>query len=559
MPTTPSLSATDPGRPVPTTGPGASRCESAGEGVETDAFDPMATTDSGSSARRSDEDDFVLQAELPTGDGPSSLRKEHADQQCGETFLTPTPGDPSNAVKAGVRAAPPARERPIPSIDGYEILDELGRGGMGVVYRARQVLLNRSCVLKMILAGAHADSDAIVRFLAEAEAIARLQHPNVVQIRHIGEADGLPFFELEYVEGGSLDRRLDGTPWAARLAAELVEALARGVGEAHRLGIVHRDLKPGNILLAADGSPKVTDFGLAKSQAMESGLTRTDWIMGSPQYMAPEQASGRTKGVGTEADVYALGAILYELLTGRPPFRAATVLETLEQVKNAEPVPPSKLQPGLPRDLETICLKCLQKDPSRRYATAGELADDLGRWRTGAPINARPIPFWERGWRWARHRPAVAALSALIVLISAVSFGLVAWLWARAEERADAAIVARRSRRPAGQAGDSKPDARPRRERQKAVESLVPCARARGQGPAAGAKTGYRLQVRDLIRQALGVRCSIAGRGGAPPRGRGLHGRLRRVGAAPLGGPAPRVSSSRRSRPARTRRAWHSA
>ena len=315
----------------------------------------------------------------------------------GAPLIAPLAGDPTVTVKTDGRTSPAPRERPIPSIDGYEILGELGRGGMGVVYRARQVLLNRSCVLKMILAGAHADAEAIVRFLAEAEAVARMQHPNVVQIHHIGEADGLPFFELEYVEGGSLDRRLDGTPWPARRAAELIEALARGVAEAHRLGIVHRDLKPANVLLAADGTPKVTDFGLAKSQAMDSGLTRTDLIMGSPQYMAPEQASGRTREVGPAADVYALGAILYELLTGRPPFRAATVLETLEQVKNAEPVPPGKLQPGLARDLETICLKCLQKDPSRRYATAGELADDLGRWRTGAPINARPIPVLGTG------------------------------------------------------------------------------------------------------------------------------------------------------------------
>ena len=218
--------------------------------------------------------------------------------------------------------------RAVPAIAGYEILGELGRGGMGVVYRARQVRLNRPCVLKMILGGAHAGAEAAARFLAEAEAVARLQHPNIVQIHHIGEADGLPFFELEYVDGGSLDRRLDGTPWPARRAAELVEALARGVAEAHRQGIVHRDLKPGNVLLAADGTPKITDFGLAKSLAADSGLTRTDSIMGSPGYMAPEQAEGKTKQVGPLADVYALGAILYELLTGRPPFRGATVLET---------------------------------------------------------------------------------------------------------------------------------------------------------------------------------------------------------------------------------------
>jgi serine/threonine-protein kinase len=209
----------------------------------------------------------------------------------------------------------------------------------------------------VILASAHADPVAAVRFLGEAEAVARLQHPGIVQIHHIGEADGLPFFELEYVPGGSLDRALDGTPWPARRAAELVEALTRALAEAHRLGIVHRDIKPGNILIAADGTPKIADFGLAKSLSVGSGLTATESILGTPSYMAPEQAQGKTKLVGPLADVYALGTILYELLVGRPPFRGTTVLETLEQVKTAEPVPPSRLVPGTPRDVETIALK----------------------------------------------------------------------------------------------------------------------------------------------------------------------------------------------------------
>ncbi len=260
----------------------------------------------------------------------------------------------------------------------------------------------------MILGGAHASPEAAARFLAEAEAVARLQHPNVVQIHTIGEADGLPFFELEFLDGGSLDRRLDGTPWPARRAAELVESLARGVAEAHRQGIVHRDLKPGNVLLAADGTPKVTDFGLAKSLAADSGLTRTDSIMGSPSYMAPEQAEGKTKDVGPLADVYALGAILYELLTGGPPFRGTTALEIIDQVKNTEPVPPSRLVPGLPRDVETIALKCLQKEPGKRYESATALAEDLKRFIEGRPIVARPVPFWERGWRWTRRNPWLA-------------------------------------------------------------------------------------------------------------------------------------------------------
>ena len=257
-----------------------------------------------------------------------------------------------------------------------------------------------------------------------------MQHPNIVQIHHIGEADGLPFFELEYVDGGSLDRRLDGTPWPARRAAELIEAVARGVAEAHRLGIVHRDLKPGNVLMAADGTPKITDFGLAKSLASDSGLTRTDSIMGSPGYMAPEQAEGKTKQVGPLADVYALGAILYELLTGGPPFRGTTALEILDQVKNAEPVPPSRLVPGLPRDVETIALKCLQKEPEKRYDSAAALAEDLRRFLGGEPIVARPVPPWERVIKWARRRPAIASLIVAVHVLLASLLGLGIWSYA---------------------------------------------------------------------------------------------------------------------------------
>ena len=330
---------------------------------------------------------------------------------------SPTATGLGDATPADRTPSAPAH-RPAPTIAGYEIEGELGRGAMGVVYRARQVRLNRPCALKVILAGAHADPVAAVRFLAEAEAVARLQHPHVVQIHHIGEADGLPFFELEYVEGGSLDRRLDGTPWPARRAATLVEALARGVAEAHRLGIVHRDLKPSNILLAADGTPKVADFGLAKVLDAESGLTATESILGTPSYMAPEQAEGKTKaGRPARPTSTRLGAILYELLVGRPPFRGTTVLETLEQVKTAEPVPPSRLVPGLPRDAETIALKCLQKDPGKRYESAAALAEDLRRYQAGEPIVARPVGPAERAWRWCRRNPVVAGLAAAVAAL----------------------------------------------------------------------------------------------------------------------------------------------
>ena len=297
-------------------------------------------------------------------------------------------------------------KRPTPTIAGYQILGELGRGAMGVVYRARQVQLHRDCALKMILGGAHANPIAATRFLTEAAAIARLQTPNIVQIYHIGEADGLPFIELEFLPGGSLEKSLNGTPWAPKPAVRLTAQITRGLAEAHRLGIIHRDLKPANILLAADGTPKITDFGLAKAMDSEVGLTQSETILGSPSYMPPEQAEGRTKDAAPNADVYAIGAILYELVTGRPPFRGSTLIDTLNQVKNAEPVPPSRLVPGLPRDVETICLKCLQKEPHKRYPTAAELGEDLRRFLDNEPIQARPIAWWERLIRWCSAQPA---------------------------------------------------------------------------------------------------------------------------------------------------------
>ena len=262
---------------------------------------------------------------------------------------------------------------------------------MGVVYRAHEVQLNRVVALKMILAADHADSEAILRFRSEAEMVASLHHHNIVQIHAIGECDGRPFFNLEYVEGGSLSARLDGIPWNPRDAAALVEALARGIHEAHKHSVVHRDIKPANILLTYEGVPKISDFGLAKTLNKDSDLTRTESIMGSPSYMSPEQAHGHARLVGIGSDIYALGANFYELLTGRPPFRGSSILETLDQVKKSEPVAPSRLVPGLPRDLETICLKCLEKEPRKRYESAQELADDLKRYLHNEPILARRV------------------------------------------------------------------------------------------------------------------------------------------------------------------------
>ena len=301
---------------------------------------------------------------------------------------------------------------------GYEVLGELGRGGMGVVYLARKIKLNRLCALKMILAGAHAGSVAQARFRAEAEAIARLRHPDIVQIYHVGEVEGLPYLELEYLHGGGLDQSLNGSPKPTALAASLVEIMARAIAEAHELGIVHRDLKPANVLLDENGRPKVADFGLAKILGSDGGLTRTSAVVGSPSYMAPEQAEGDGNQIGPRTDVYALGAILYELLTGRPPFRAATALETLAHVKNADPVPPSRIQPGLPGEIETICLKCLEKQPARRYETALALAEDLRRFQAGEPILAQDPALWLLVWKQARRRPALSA--ALLVSAAAI-------------------------------------------------------------------------------------------------------------------------------------------
>lgn len=308
----------------------------------------------------------------------------------------------------------------LPQIDGYEVQSILGRGGMGVVYRARHLKLNRTVALKMLLSGAYADLYELARFQREAEAVAALNHPNIVHVHDVGELDGQPYFTMEFIEGQSLAEALAGTPQPARQSAEFVSMLARAVQAAHAGGIIHRDLKPGNVLLAKDGTPKISDFGLARRFDNEAALTLTGARMGTPSYMAPEQAAGHTSQIGPSVDIYALGAILYEMLTGRPPFRAETAIETERQVIQDEPIAPSRFNTKVPRDLETICLKCLHKEQARRYPTAGALADDLSRFLRLEPIQARRVSAFERAGKWAnRHRSLSAAIisSALLSIL----------------------------------------------------------------------------------------------------------------------------------------------
>ncbi|MBX9625446.1 MAG: protein kinase, partial [Gemmataceae bacterium] len=367
-----------------------------------------------------------------------------ADPLAGEFELRP--GDPD--FKETVLFPGPTADRgragpPSPTVPGYEILGELGRGGMGVVYKARHVRLHRVVALKMVLAGAHAGAERLARFFTEAEAVAQLAHPGIVQIYEVGEHDGLPYFSLEFVDGGSLSQRLGGKPLTAKEAAGMVRLLAEAMASAHAKGVVHRDLKPANILLTVDGQPKITDFGLAKRLESDASQTRSGTLMGTPNYMAPEQARGDTHSVGPSADVWALGVILYECLTGRTPFVGTSIINTLRQVQGHEPVPPSRLEPGTPADLETICLKCLQKEPAKRYDGARELADDLARFQAGRPIVARPVGAAERLWRWCRRNPRVAGLTAAVaLLLVTVAAGSVVVAYRIARER-EAAVAAR--------------------------------------------------------------------------------------------------------------------
>ncbi|MEZ6143595.1 MAG: protein kinase [Zavarzinella sp.] len=406
--------------------------------------------------------------QIPVGEGNNlshTIDFVHSDQRPKSEQSELTFAQLSESSDHWTRRFQRSAASPLPTagLEGYEILSELGRGGMGIVYLARQPKLNRLVALKMILSGEHASNTEHSRFLREAQAIASLHHPNIVQVFEVGEAQGRPYLVLEYVAGGSLASRLDGQPWPSRAAAELIQTIARAMHYAHQRGIIHRDLKPANVLLGADSGsysgdtgeslnldhtapiiaglpfpdqvvPKITDFGLAKryeevdEDGTVVGQTRTGAVVGTPSYIAPEQAAGKNRGIGPGVDIYALGAVLYELLTGRPPFRGETPLDTVLQVMADDPVPPSKLRSKLPRDLETICLKCLQKSPAKRYATAEELADDLQRFILGEPVSARPISVRERAIKWVKRHTAATVLIAtsvvtfLVLLIVSIYF-----------------------------------------------------------------------------------------------------------------------------------------
>lgn len=334
------------------------------------------------------------------------------------------------------------KPRRLPTIPGYDIRAEIGQGGMGVVYEARHISLNRRVALKSLVANGPTKPEEFVRFRTEEETLARLHHPGIVQIFDVGMHEGLPFFTMELLEGGSLADRLHGQPMAAPEAARLVEQLARAIAAAHLEGIVHRDLKPANVLMAGTtdyGQPKITDFGLAKWLDRDHGLTQTGMVAGTPNYMAPEQAAGVSRNLGVAVDIYGLGAILYVALTGRPPFQGDNALAVLDQVRTVEPIPPSRLLTGIPRDLETICLKCLEKDPARRYASAAMLAADLVRFLGREPIHARPISRLERGLRWCRRKPIVAGLLAAVILLVVLALGGTSWGYLQAVAERDRA------------------------------------------------------------------------------------------------------------------------
>jgi len=401
-------------------------------------------------------EDVTMPPSHPTSD---QLESPH-DQP---TALVLEPG-----VSTAADATSPTRIR---YFGDYEIIREIARGGMGVVFQARQLSLNRLVALKMILTGQLADDADVRRFYIEAEAAANLDHPGIVPIFEVGQHEGQHYFSMGFIEGQSLSQRLAAGPLPSREAAELIRRVADAIEYAHQRGVVHRDLKPANILLDPNGNPRVTDFGLAKKVKGDSGLTGSGQIMGTPSYMPPEQAGGKRGEVGPAADVYALGATLYALVTGRPPFQAASVMDTVLQVISDEPVPPRRLDASVPLDLETICLKCLEKEPGKRYVSAAAFGEELRRFLAGEPILARPVGRIERAWRWSKRNPLAAALLTVVAMLTAAGTITITTLWLRAE----------RSRREAVTAGQ-----RAERSREEAVTAGQRAERSREEAVTAG-------------------------------------------------------------------------
>src|SRR5436190_5747203 len=334
------------------------------------------------------------------------------------------PGDTTYGVPRAKIAAQVAKT--LGELGDYELLGEIGRGGQGVVFRARQKSLHRIVALKVIGLGQWATKAHLKRFRLEAEAAASLDHPCIVPIYEVGERDGQCYFSMKFIEGGQLDEVVKQTPISIRRAVELIAKVARTVNYAHEHGILHRDIKPGNILLDAKGEPQLTDFGLARLVESESTVTRTVEVMGTPSYMAPEQAAGETTKLGTATDVYGLGAVLYQLLTGHPPFAGGTTYETIKLLLDTEPRQPRLLNPKIDRDLSTICLKCLEKDPQRRYSSALALAEDLERWLKHEPIRARRTGVFTHARKWVRRNPSIAVMAAML-LVLAVPLGVMIW------------------------------------------------------------------------------------------------------------------------------------
>jgi serine/threonine protein kinase len=450
-------------------------------------------------------------------------------------FLEAAAGSAADTPTTSAAGPEPASTGELPAVPGFEVLREVGRGGMSVVYEARQLGLNRKVALKMLLAGGYAGREQRTRFRTEGEALGRLQHPHIVPVHGVGEHDGRLYLVMEYVEGGNLAEAVARGQWAGggkdgqQRAARLVETLARAVHYAHQRGIVHRDLKPANILLASGGreppespqrlssgglrpplagtTPKITDFGLAKlleregGNAIAGGPTQSGAVLGTPSYMAPEQAAGQSREIGPAADVYALGTILYELLAGRPPFRAETPLQALLQVQSAEPVPPGRLCPRLSRDLATVCLKCLEKDPRRRYPSAEALADDLGRFLAGEPIQARPVGAPERAWRWCRRNPLAASLAGALGLIVLGSLVGLTGLYLNADaQRRRAEGAEERWQKAADEARQEEKKARQSEAQTKTVleffqKRVMAAARPKGQQGGLGADVTMRAAV----------------------------------------------------------------